>query len=158
MGEVINIKKARSAIDVIFDSTRRRKRGRNSSFSYCGVDNPKWALLYAIYSNKFGTESEGNGLKELCFALFDEEKETEVPYYALTEDPINYPKILERLLNQEDFVDRRHSFVAILCQTNSLVVAEGDEEDFVIKEAKRRGVKNPVVINIGIEQQISFNF
>ena len=155
MAEIINIKSSKKrSIDVILHSARRMKRGRKSSKPFSGVNNPRLANIYAIYSFKFMTETEGISFKELCFALFDENEDVNIPGYALVEDKNAYPEILERLLNEEDTPKKRCKYAATINFTNSLVIAQGDDVESVFREAKRKGVDNPVLVHLSPEPQI----
>jgi len=145
MGKVVDINRSKRSANIILHAAKRRRRGRNSSKSYYGVRNPEIAHILAVYSAKFGTESDMNGPKEPCFALFDENEEVEVPEYALVRDDDSYPKILEKLL-EEDVPKNKYKHAAILDSNNSLVISRGNDVDSVLEEAKKIGVENPVLL------------
>lgn len=145
MGDVININGTKRNTNVILHSAKRRKRGRKASTAYYGVRNPELAHIFAVYSVKFGTISDVNGSKEPCFALFNENEEVKIPEYALVRDDESYPEILAKML-EEDFSENKYKHAVILGPDNSLVIAQGDNVDKVLEEAKKIGVANPVLL------------
>lgn len=151
-----------SARYVLTHAMVRRKRKKNLSKSYCGVNNPAWALYYAVASTKFETENESSDLENLNFGLYEEARDgpsqKEInEYFEKIKDEEFFKRELEKFLDREKEVETNFKYVALLSENNSLVIAQANEIELLFKKAQKRGVKNPFIVHIPQSAQMSLD-